>query len=181
MKYFRWVTHREHRLALAIGFVDGILTAMLLSTGRILGRGMPMNFSVALRVATGALVTAGFVFYIGRYAELRAQLVRSEAHLNLTQRGKLATTHLGRRVMLDAIREAILSGISSFISAFLPLILASVFPFIPLFSVIISLLTLGTMGIVLGKAVRGSLVVWAINLIGGGILMTAVGFWLHLV
>lgn len=181
MKYLRWVTHRERRLAFVMGLVDGVLTTMLLAAGRILGRGMPMNLSVALRVATGALATAGFVFYIGRYAELRAELVHSEAQLNLARHGKLATTHLGRRVLLDTIREATLSGVSSFMSALLPLTSALAFPTVPLFSIVVSLLALGTIGIVLDNAVGGSPVMWAINLIAGGILMTVAGFWLHLV
>jgi len=181
MKYLRWVTHRGRRLALVMGLVDGVLTTMLLAAGRILGRGMPMNFSVALRVAAGCFATAGFVFYIGRYTELRAELVRSEAQLNLARRGKLATTHLGRSVLFDAIAEAALSGVSSFMSALLPLTLALFFPTVPLFSIVVSLLALGIMGIVLGNAVRGSPVMWAINLIVGGTLMTLAGFWLHLV
>jgi len=181
MKFFRLLTRREYRLAIVMGFVDGILTAMLLAAGRILRDEIPMTFPLALRIATGALATAGFVFYIGRYSELRSQLVRSEAQLNLTHKGKLATTHLGRKILYDAIREASLSGFSSFISALLPLTLAAIFPSVPLLSIIVSLLILGIMGRVIGKAVRGSPDIWAINLIAGGILMTVVGFWLHLV
>lgn len=181
MKYLRWAFHRERRLAVVMGFIDGVLTAMLLAAGRVLGRGVPMDFSVALRVATGALATAGLIFYIGKYAELRTQLVRAEAQLNLMKRGKLATTHLGRRVLFDAIREAVLSGLFSFVSALLPLTLAAAFPWLPLLSITISLIGLGMMGVVLGIAVRGSPVVWALNLIIGGVLMTAIGFWLHLV
>ena len=113
--------------------------------------------------------------------KLRAELVHSEAQLNLARHGKLATTHLGRRVLLDTIREATLSGVSSFMSALLPLTSALAFPTVPLFSIVVSLLALGTIGIVLDNAVGGSPVMWAINLIAGGILMTVAGFWLHLV
>ena len=69
MKFFRRLSYREYRLAIVMGFVDGVLTALLLASGRIFDKGIEMTVPMALRIATGALATAGFVFYIGRYTE----------------------------------------------------------------------------------------------------------------
>jgi len=171
---------REHRLAVVMGLVDGILTAMLLAARKMVGHGTPADAETVLKVAVSALATAGFVFYIGRYAELRSHLVRAEVQLNLRARGKFATTRLGRSVFLDACREAILSGGCSFFSALAPLLLAVVFPSMPWLSVILSLLMLGLLGIVLGKAVGGSPALWATGLTVGGLCMTLLGFVLNI-
>lgn len=180
MKSLYWLKRRENHLPVVMGLVDGILTAMLLAARKILGYGTPVDSATALKVALYAFATAGFVFYIGRYAELRSQLVHAAAQLNLRKRGRLATTHLGRMVLHEAVGEAFVSGGCSFISALLPLSLAAAFPSAPLFSVIISLLMLGLLGYLLGRAVRGSSVSWSISLVLGGLLMTGLGFSLHI-
>lgn len=176
-----WLKRREHRLAVVMGLVDGILTAMLLAARRMMGHGAPVDAETALKVAVSALATAGFVFYIGRYAELRSHLVRAEVQLNLWARGTFATTRLGRMVLLDACREAFLSGGCSFVSALAPLLLAVIFPFLPWLSVIASLGMLALLGAVLGSAVGGSPAAWATGLTGGGLLMMLLGFLLNIV
>ncbi len=55
------------------------------------------DFNLAIRVATAALVSGGFVFFVAKYAELRGQLIQAEKELNLTSHGKLATTTLGKK------------------------------------------------------------------------------------
>jgi len=163
-----------------MGLVDGILTAMLLAAQKILGHGTPVDFESALKVAVFALATAGFVFYIGRYADLRSQLVRAAAQLNLRKRGKLAATRLGRMVLGEAVVEALVSGSCSFVSALLPLSLAAAFPAAPWLSVLVSLFLLGLLGSVLGKTVRGSPGKWSVGLIAGGLFMTFLGFGLRI-
>ncbi|OPY07411.1 MAG: VIT family protein [Syntrophus sp. PtaB.Bin001] len=180
MRWPDWLKQREHCLAVVMGLVDGILTAMLLGAGRMLGWGMPIDFKIALKVAVYALATAGFVFYIGRYAEFRAQLVHAAAQLNLKKGGQLATTHLGRMVLGEAVGEAIVSGGCSFMSALLPLSLAVVFPSAPWSSVILSLCLLGILGYALGRMVKGSSLKWAVGLVAGGVFMTILGSGLHI-
>ena len=180
MRWLYRLKRQEYRLAVVMGLVDGILTAMLLAAQKILGHRTPVDFESALKVAIFALATAGFVFYIGRYAELRSQLVRAAAQLNLRKRGKLATTHLGRMVLGEAVVEALVSGSCSFMSALLPLSLAAAFPSAPWLSVVVSLFLLGSLGLVLGKTVRGSSLKWSVGLITGGSFMMAIGFELHI-
>jgi len=181
MSKMRWLWNHEHRLAIVMGIVDGILTAMVLAAGRLLGRGAPVNLEVALRVAAGALATAGFVFFIARYVEYRGRLVRAEFQLNLTEHGRLAATNLGRSVLRDASFEALISGVCSFVGAALPLAIAVVLPSQPLLTIALPIVLLGLLGLALGKVVKGSPLLWAVGLLFGGMLMTAVGFELHLV
>ena len=117
--------------AVAMGLADGILSALLLASGRLLGSDRGVDASLALRVAAGALATSGFVFYVGRYAELRGRLMHAERQLNLTSRGRLATTHLGRAVLFEALGDAAVSGASCFAGALLPLSLSAALPSTP--------------------------------------------------
>jgi VIT1/CCC1 family predicted Fe2+/Mn2+ transporter len=163
-----------------MGFADGVLTALLLASGRLVGSRI-VDASLAIRVALGALATSGFVFFVGRYAELRGQLVHAERQLNLTTRGRLATTRLGRAVQREALGDAAISGASCFVGALLPLSLSATVPGTPLLAVTVPLVMLGFMGLLLGKALGGSPVIWALSLIVGGIGMTALGWKLDLV
>jgi predicted membrane protein (TIGR00267 family) len=177
----KWLLDHEHRLAIVMGFVDGILTAMLLTGQRLLGRGSPLDFSVALRVATSALATGGFVFYVGRFAEFRARLMHAEAELSLAKRGHFATTRLGQQALRDAVTEAGLASVCSFAGALLPLSLAIIFRSVPLLAVVFPLLLLTILGMILARLVRGSLLAWAIALLVGGVLIAILGVKLHLV
>lgn len=175
-----WLKHREHRLAVVMGLVDGILTAMLLAARKMLGYGAPVDNQMALKVAVSAFATAGFVFYIGRYVDFRSNLVRAEKQLNLRKRGIFATTRLGRMAFLDASREGVISGACSFVSALAPFLLAAVFPTVPWISAVASLFMLGLLGWVLGKTLGGMPFLWSLNLMGAGVLMTLLGFLLNI-
>jgi predicted membrane protein (TIGR00267 family) len=181
VKLFRLLFRHERQLAIVMGLAEGILTALLLAAGRLLGRGEHVDLGLAVRVAIGGLATTGFIFYVGRYAELRRQLVHAELQLNLASRGHLATTHLGRAVFRDAVADAMISGTGSFAGSLLPLILAVIIPSMPFISIAIPVLILGLMGFTLGRVVAGSSVRWTASLMLGGLIITAVGFELHLV
>jgi VIT1/CCC1 family predicted Fe2+/Mn2+ transporter len=167
--------------AVAMGLADGILTALLLASGRLLGGTRRVDSSLAIRVAISALATSGFVFYVGRYAELRGRLIHAERQLNLTTRGRLATTRLGRAVLLEALADAAVSGTACFAGALLPLSLAAAVPSAPQLSVLVPIGMLGLMGLVLAKALGGFPAVWVAGLVLGGCGMTALGWKLDLV
>ena len=96
------------RLDIFAGLVDGILNALTLAAGRILRStdGADLNLAVRVGVATG--LTTIFVFFIAHYAELRAELVRSEQKLNLLSHGRLATSRLGYKAFESAAVGSIL-------------------------------------------------------------------------
>lgn len=166
---------------IAMGLADGILTALLLASGRILDGGRGVDASLAMRVAISALATSGFVFYVGRYSELRGRLIHAERQLNLAARGHLATTRLGHAVLVEAGRDAAVSGGACFGGALVPLSLAAGLPSWPLAAVLVPLGMLAAMGLVLGRMLGGSPAAWATALVVGGAAMTALGWELHLV
>src|SRR5689334_15962371 len=90
-------------LPLVLGLSDGIITVLTFTAGSLLAADTtPITIALALRVATAALISGVFVYFVSQYAELRHQLIHTERQLNLTKRGHLAMTHLGRQVFLES-------------------------------------------------------------------------------
>jgi hypothetical protein len=71
MKPFSWLLSSRNRLDLVAGLSDGILTALTLAAGKLLGPEAAMSPGLALRVALAAAVSGAFVFFVAHYAVLR--------------------------------------------------------------------------------------------------------------
>lgn len=174
-------SHRDHHLLpVVIGLTDGILTALTLAAGQLVGRSHEMGMSWAMRIATAALASGAFVYYVGNYAQLRRELIRAERELNLTSRGHLATTRLGRAVLLEAVWTAALSSSASFLGALIPLLTAVMLPSFKWASVLASVTFLGILGIALAQVVHGSYWRWCAGLVAGGVILSIVGIGLHI-
>lgn len=168
-------------LPLALGLSDGILTALLLTAGRIVESARPLTIILTLRVAVAALVTGAFVLFVARFAELRQGLARAERHLNLLERGYLATTRLGRDVLRDATKEAVVAGACAFLGAIFPLVVGLIFPRASWVAVVAAIVALGILGAVLAVPIRGHPLRWAVGMALSGVAFTALGIWLDLV
>jgi predicted membrane protein (TIGR00267 family) len=160
---------------------DGILTALTLAAGKLLSAGDPITVGLAMRVATAAGVSGGFILFVAHYAELRSELVRAERQLNLLSHGQLATTRLGRAVLHEAISGALIASGCSFCGALWPLLVGAFLPAIPWCAIIVALGTLAILGGALGKVVYGSPLGWSTALVLGGVVLTYVGMQLDLV
>ncbi|WP_044370447.1 hypothetical protein [Streptomyces noursei] len=168
-------------LPLVLGLADGILNALTLATARILGaHGEGLDMSLSLRVATAALVTAVFTVYVAKYAVLRGQLVRAGHQLNLTSRGRLATTRLGRSALRQALLAASAAGISSFVGATIPLTAGAVLPGPSWLAIALAIALLAVLGLGLAAVVAGSAMRWACILAVGGVIIAAIGQELHI-
>jgi predicted membrane protein (TIGR00267 family) len=172
---------KDKDFPILLGFIDGILTALTLCTGKLLEGGGTVDFSLAIRVATAAFITGSFVFFVAKYAELRGQLIRAEKELNIISAGKLASSALGKKTLYLSIIDAIISGISGFIGAFIPLFIAIGDPYPPWITFLFSITTLGIFGYFLGRTVGRSPIIWSISLVFGGILVIFLGIQLHIV
>lgn len=171
----------EHRLDVVAGLSDGMLTALTLAGGRMLGPGAGLGAALALRVATAAAVMQVFVFFVARYAQFRQELVQAERQLNLLAPGHLAATRLGRAILHDALAAASISATCSFVGALVPLGLGVLLPGAGWVGVAATIGLLALLGLLLARAVHGSPVVWAGGLVLGGLLVSLVGVQLDLV
>lgn len=168
-------------LPLVLGVTDGILNALTLSASAILdGAPGQLTSSLALRVGVAALVTAAFTMFVADYADRRAHLVRASKQLNLTGRGRLAETRLGKLAMRDSAIAMVVAAASSFAGATAPLIIGVLVPSASWLVLIITIAGLAVLGWLLGRLVAGRPIMWAAGMFLGGIVVTLIGLELHL-
>jgi predicted membrane protein (TIGR00267 family) len=178
MKLLRWLLGPKTRFDLVAGLGDGILTALTLAGGKLLGPEAAMSFDLALRVAVAAAVSGAFIFFVAHYAVLRSELVEAERQLNLTEHGRLVTSRLGRAALIDAGSKAMVTAVFSFSGALLPLIVGVVWPVLAL---VVALAALTVLGSSLGKIAHGRPLIWAVSMLAGGIAVAYIGFSLKIV
>jgi predicted membrane protein (TIGR00267 family) len=176
----RWLHKRHNRLDIVAGLIDGILTALTLAAAKILHAGS-LTLGLAGKVGAFSAFTTIFVFFVAHYVELRAELVRAERELNLLSHGQLATTQLGRQVLREAAAGAAVASVCSLLGAMLPLLLALVFPGMPLAGLALTVLLLGILGALLAWSTFGSPTIWAIAMMLGGVVLAVVGVKLDIV
>jgi len=171
----------RHVLGAVLGLSDGILTALTLASGRLLRGGHPITLTLAVRIALAACASSAFVYFVARYADLRGELVRAELELNLSSRGRLATTRLGRAVRDEALTGSALACACSFIGALVPLAAGALIRHPPWLGMALTIGSLGLLGVALARALSGSRVRWAAALMLGGVAISWLGSVLHLV
>lgn len=181
MKSIRALFRYGSLLPIVLGLSDGILTALTLAAGHLAGSGQKMTMSLAIRIAIGAFASGAFVFYVANYARLRGELIRAERQLNLTSHGRLAATRLGWAVFVEALSTTILSSIADFLGALIPLLIGVLLPEFGWVAVAASLGSLGVLGLVLARAVHGSLWLWCLVLVAGGVMLSILGMRIRLI
>lgn len=147
--------------ALVIGVTDGILTALTLAAGRIAGDPAPLTISLAVRIAGASSLSAVFVFFTAEDIRRRSELARSQRQLNLTVRGRLATTRLGSSILIETAASALVSSACNFLGSLIPLIAGGIRSWL---AIVVALLFLGLLGVAAGKATQGSPALWALAL-----------------
>jgi VIT1/CCC1 family predicted Fe2+/Mn2+ transporter len=166
---------RRWTLPLALGLSDGILNALILASAALLHDGNGLTIMFAMKVGCVALVTAIFTMFVAEYSELRARLSRATRQLNLSASGHLASTNLGRRVVLEAAEAAIIASVSSFAGATIPLAIAGTFPSAPWIGFVVAIALLGLLGAALAASFDGRLPRWIIGLTLAGVAVAAIG------
>ena len=150
------MTRQDKKFPLLFVFIDGIVTALIVCTGKISEVENKFGINLAIRVSIGALITGGFVFFVAKYAELRGALAQAEKELCLTSSGKLVTTALGKKIIRASIGDAILCGVSIFVGTFFILLIAVVDFYPPWITFVASIVTLGISGVYFRKSNRKS-------------------------
>lgn len=172
---------RNVLLSSVLGLTDGILTAVTLAAGTLVNpTDHPMSLGLAVRIAVAALVSSAFVYYVAQYSHLRGDLVRLETQLNMTEHGRFAASRLGRGVTMEALFTASVSTSASFLGALILLLPGALFPSFRWAAIIAAIGSLGVLGSVLARAVRGSFWRWPIALMAGGIALSIIGAAVHI-
>lgn len=177
-----WLVERERLLFFIVtGLAEGVLTALILAAGRMLEPSHSLTAGLALRIGMAAGFPEAVVFFAAEYARQRGQLLRMERQLNLTERGRLVSSRLGRQALGEASGAAILSGVCAFAGASIPLVFASVLPGPGWLTIVIAVGCLGLLGAGIGHTTQSCKPCWSLALgVAGGVLAT-LGYFLHVV
>jgi VIT1/CCC1 family predicted Fe2+/Mn2+ transporter len=163
-----------------LGFSDGIVNALILASSTLLRHGRGLTIGLAMKVGLVAFVTAVFTMFVAEYAELRSRLSQATRQLNLSASGHLATTALGRRVILEAALAAVIASVSSFTGAIVPLVVAGSFPSVSWVGLVVAIVLLGLLGGALAASFGGRATRWMAGLILAGVAVAAIGFELNI-
>jgi predicted membrane protein (TIGR00267 family) len=175
-----WIQRPSTRLDMTAGFVDGILNALTLASGKLLASAETPTVTLALRVGAATAATTLFVFFVAHYAERRSELVHAEKELSLLSHGQLAHGALGRRALRDASAAAGLAAVCGLAGAMVPLLLCFLLPTPRWLGVALTISLLGILGFALAHSFHGDAKFWALALIVGGIALTWLGFQLQI-
>lgn len=175
-----WLRSPRTRLDVVAGVVDGMLTALALSAGRLLQPGS-VSLELAIKVGAASSLTNFFVFLVAHYAELRAELVQAERQLNLLTHGRLASSQLGRQVFRESLAGALVAAVGSFVGAGCPLLLSVVTPGPVWAGLALTIVILGLLGALLATTLYGSRLRWALGVMSGGVALTVIGMNLRII
>ena len=181
MRTIRWLPESGVLMPTVLGLSDGILTALVLSAGRLVNPNGNFTFALAVRIAIAAFASGAFVYFVSNYSRLRDQLIRAETQLNLTSHGRFASSRLGRAILLEALGMTVVASISSFLGALIPLLTGAFLPDLRWASISASLISLGILGLVLARSVHGRCWLWCISLFCGGVVILLIGIKLRIV
>ncbi len=161
--------------ALVIGVTDGILTALTLAAGRIFESSDPITIGLAFRISAASSASGIFVFFTAELIRLRGSLARAERQLNLTTQGRLATTNLGRTILIETAIRAVVSSTCNFFGALIPLIAGAIRPATSWLAIVIALVLLCGLGFAAGRAIHGNPILWLLSLLVAGVVLTVAG------
>lgn len=164
-----------------LGLIDGMLTALTLASGKVMGGSGKLDSMLAVRISAASAVSGAFVFFAAEYTRLRGGLVRAARQLNLRKAGRLASTRLGRWALQKAASGALASSVCNFCGALFPLLGGAFLPRPVWLAVALTMGALGVLGAVIAPTVHGSRVRWGAGLMIAGGALAFVGTRLQVI
>ncbi len=171
----------KYLFPVSIGLSDGIITALILASGGIIGNTHHIDLYLAFRISFGSAFAGTFSYFIAQYAGLNEELHRTAMQLNLKSTGYLLRGHLGSEIFIESIIGALLAAIFGFLGAMIPLSSSLMIKnnvFIPL---LVSYLSLAVLGFFISKTTAGRAPFWITVMVTVGVIVTVVGYYLKLI
>ncbi len=172
---------RRQAFAAVLGLTDGILNSLTLAAGRLIEPGKGFSLSLALRVGVASALAGGVVLFTAELAQRNYELVHAERQLNLASHGQLATTRLGRFVLIESSRAALTVILSNFVGALAPLLIGMTLRGYRWAPIAFAVLLLGGLGVLIAHVTYRNKVWWGVGLMVAGLALSALGVWLHIV
>lgn len=178
---WRRLLRRERLFFVITGFVEGMLTALTLASGKMLGQGDALTTGLAIRIGLASGFPTAAVFFAAEYARQRGELVRMAHQLNLTRHERLVAGRLGQQALRESLIAALASGLCSFGGAAAPLLIAGEMPGSGWTAVVVAVICLGGLGAGIGYTTLSCKSCWALALIAVGGLLAWLGYVLRVV
>lgn len=172
---------KESIFYIVIGIADGIVTALLFTTGSILHGNGSISLNMAFRISLGAALPSVFTFFVAEYTEQRKNLMHVAKELNLSSSLYLLNTKLGKEVFYRSIALTVLGVSSGFTGAMIPLSINSLIPAISWLPILVSIVILGFFGFALSLYIHGNTLLWIVSMIAIGILFAFLGNTLNII
>lgn len=163
-----------------LGLSDGIITTLMLIS-RSLIFGDPIGINLALRVAFGSAFVGGFSFFIAEYSRLRGEISRTSKQLVLRSPSYLIRGKIGRDILFESVAGTTISVFSGFVGSMIPLAFSVILPQNGKLSIVVAILSLSALGAGIGRSVKGNYMFWILTMVALGLIVTSIGYYLHLV
>jgi predicted membrane protein (TIGR00267 family) len=163
-----------------LGLSDGVITTLMLISRALLS-GDSIGTGLALRVAFGAAFVGAFSFFIAEYSRLREEISRTSRQLVLRSPSYLIKGKIGRDILIESIIGTSVSAVSGFTGSMIPLSFSVLLPQDGLLSIAVAVVALAGLGAGIGRSVRGNYLFWVLTMVILGLMVSVIGFYLHLV
>jgi hypothetical protein len=164
----------------ALGLTDGLLTALVLTAGTLVGGAVRVSIDQAVRVSSAAALSGLFTVLVSDFVRLRVELSHAAQELNLTSVRPLLASRLGTKVRMQALAAALVTTACSFGGAMIPLASAALIR-VGWAGPAAAGTSLVAIGAVFGRLLSGNPLIWAMLLFSGGAMISLVGVWLRIV
>lgn len=172
--------NKKYIFPVSIGLSDGIITALILASGGIIGKSS-IDLFQAFRISFGSAFAGAFSYFIAQYAGLNEELHRTALQLNLKSTDYLLKGHLGIEIFVESLLGALIAAFFGFLGALIPLSSSLIVRNnieIPLF---LSYLSLAVLGLFISKTTAGRAKFWIVVMVIVGIIVTIAGYELKLI
>jgi len=172
--------NKKYIFPISIGLSDGIITALILASGGIIGKSS-IDLFQAFRISFGSAFAGAFSYFIAQYAGLNEELHRTALQLHLKSTDYLLKGHLGMEIFVESLLGAFIAAFFGFLGALIPLSSSLIVKNnieIPLF---LSYSSLALLGLFISKTTAGRARFWIIVMVIVGIIVTIAGYELKLI
>jgi VIT1/CCC1 family predicted Fe2+/Mn2+ transporter len=172
--------NKKYIFPVSIGLSDGIITALILASGGIIGKST-IDIFEAFKISFGSAFAGAFSYFIAQYAGLNEELHRTALQLNLKSTDYLLRGHLGIEIFIESLLGAFIAAFFGFLGALIPLSSSLIVRGNEIIPLSLSYTSLAILGLFISKSTAGRARFWIIVMVTVGIIVTIAGFELKLI
>jgi predicted membrane protein (TIGR00267 family) len=159
-----------------LGLIEGIVISLGLGAKTIFSASEPTNLGhVVINAGVFAALTNLTTSFFTEQFEVRRDLLNVQRMLVVSKPERVFGTDLYRANRQRALLRSLTYAATSFAGAAIPMVPLAVVPGMRAMGLVVPLVTLFGLGFYLGRRGAGNALVWALAMVGAGVIVTAVG------